>query len=141
MDLLYHHGPITKERCEELLGAKGKDGAFLIRDSETIHGAMCLCVYKKKVVYTYRILQTHTGYYTLQSGAGVKEKFFKTLEDLVHHYKKRNRGLATRLRCAVKRKQTDQESVLADEEPDYENVDSSEYENVDSSDYVDVLPD
>ncbi|GAA6077802.1 SH2 domain-containing protein 1B, partial [Tachysurus ichikawai] len=44
MDLLYHHGPITKERCEEILGAKDKNGAFLIRDSETIHGAMCLCV-------------------------------------------------------------------------------------------------
>ncbi|KAG7317498.1 hypothetical protein KOW79_018533 [Hemibagrus wyckioides] len=133
MDLLFYHGPITRERCEELLGAKGKDGSFLIRDSETIHGAMCLCVYKKKVVYTYRILQTHTGYYTLQASSGVKEMFFRTLDELIHHYKKRNQGLATRLRSGVKRKQTDVESVVSDEEPDYENVESS--------DYVDVLPD
>ncbi|KAK3541632.1 hypothetical protein QTP86_033718 [Hemibagrus guttatus] len=133
MDLLFYHGPITRERCEQLLGAKGKDGSFLIRDSETIHGAMCLCVYKKKVVYTYRILQTHTGYYTLQSSAGVKEMFFRTLDELINHYKKRNKGLACRLRKGVKRKQTDVESVVSEDEPDYENMDSSEY--------VDVLPD
>ncbi|XP_053468117.1 SH2 domain-containing protein 1B [Ictalurus furcatus] len=134
MDLLFYHGPITRERCEEILSAKGKDGSFLIRESETIHGALCLCVFKKKVVYTYRILQTHSGYYTLQSSAGVQEKFFKTLEDLVHHYKKRNQGLATRLRYSVKRKQTDQESVISNDEPDYENVDAAD-------DYVEVLPD
>ncbi|XP_017308101.1 uncharacterized protein LOC100528723 isoform X1 [Ictalurus punctatus] len=134
MDLLFYHGPITRERCEEILSAKGKDGSFLIRESETIHGALCLCVFKKKVVYTYRILQTHSGYYTLQSSAGVQEKFFKTLEDLVRHYKKRNQGLANRLRYSVKRKQTDQESVISNDEPDYENVDVTD-------DYVEVLPD
>lgn len=39
-----YHGAITKAECEELLGKKNKDGAYLIRDSETIQGAMCLCV-------------------------------------------------------------------------------------------------
>lgn len=56
-----------------------------------------------------------------QSSAGVQEKFFKTLEDLVRHYKKRNQGLANRLRYSVKRKQTDQESVISNDEPDYES--------------------
>lgn len=56
-----------------------------------------------------------------QASAGVNEMFFKTLEELVHHYKKRNRGLVTRLRHAVTRKQTEQESGVADEEPDYES--------------------
>ncbi|KAM9436893.1 SH2 domain-containing protein 1B [Clarias gariepinus] len=130
-DLLFYHGPISRERCEEILGAKGKSGAFLIRESETIHGALCLCVYKNKVVYTYRILQTHTGYYTLQTSAGVQEKFFKTMEELVHHYYKKNQGLACRLRHPVKRKQALEEYEVPDESPDYENVDS---------DYVAVLP-
>ncbi|KAG7487346.1 hypothetical protein MATL_G00022140 [Megalops atlanticus] len=66
MDLPMYHGAISREACEELLSKKGKDGSFLIRDSETIQGALCLCVYKQSVVYTYRILQTHSGYYTLQ---------------------------------------------------------------------------
>lgn len=39
-----YHGPISKAECEELLAKKKKDGAYLIRDSETIQGAMCLCV-------------------------------------------------------------------------------------------------
>uniref|UniRef100_A0A672Q555 SH2 domain-containing protein n=1 Tax=Sinocyclocheilus grahami TaxID=75366 RepID=A0A672Q555_SINGR len=38
-----YHGPISKQRCEELLGKKGRDGTYLIRDSETIQGALCLC--------------------------------------------------------------------------------------------------
>lgn len=39
-----YHGAMTRGECEELLGKKNKDGAYLIRDSETIQGAMCLCV-------------------------------------------------------------------------------------------------
>ncbi|XP_060756802.1 SH2 domain-containing protein 1B [Neoarius graeffei] len=131
-DLLFYHGSISRQRCEEIMAAKGKNGSYLIRESETIHGALCLCVYKKKIVYTYRILQTHTGYYTLQTSTGVQQRFFKTLEELVHHYQMRNQGLVTHLRRAVKRKPIDQENTVPDEEPDYENVSSS--------DYVDVLP-
>lgn len=41
---VYYHGSISREECEGLLGKKNKDGAYLIRDSETIQGAMCLCV-------------------------------------------------------------------------------------------------
>ncbi|XP_072514233.1 SH2 domain-containing protein 1B [Salminus brasiliensis] len=133
MGLPIYHGPISKQRCEELLGMKGKDGSYLIRDSETIQGALCLCVYKQKVVYTYRILQTHTGNYTLQTSTGTKEMYFKTLQELIRHYKKRNQGLASRLRYSVKRKNIESE-------PDVSH-DAHDYENVESSDYVVVLPD
>ncbi|XP_066498539.1 SH2 domain-containing protein 1B [Hoplias malabaricus] len=133
MDLPFYHGPINKQRCEELLGKKGKNGSYLIRDSETIQGAMCLCVYKQKIVYTYRILQTVTGQYTLQTSSGTQEKYFKNLLELIHHYKKRNQGLATRLRHSVKRKSIESPPDPIDDQHDYENVDSSEY--------VVVLPD
>ncbi|XP_076868896.1 SH2 domain-containing protein 1A [Brachyhypopomus gauderio] len=133
LTLPVYHGPINKQRCEDLLSRKGKDGSYLIRDSETIHGAMCLCVYKQKVVYTYRILQSHTGQYTLQTSAGAEEKFFKTLQDLIQHYKKRNKGLATRLRYSVNRKTLE---TLPDDTDT-----AHDYENVESSDYVVVLPD
>uniref|UniRef100_A0A3Q3WNY3 SH2 domain-containing protein n=1 Tax=Mola mola TaxID=94237 RepID=A0A3Q3WNY3_MOLML len=93
-----YHGAISRKECEDLLGKKNKEGAYLIRDSETIQGAKCLCVYKQRVVYTYRVLQTHTGLYTLM---GV---FFKTLDDLIRHFKRRNQGLAMHLRHSVKRK-------------------------------------
>lgn len=141
-----YHGAISRKECEDLLGKRNKDGAYLIRDSETIQGAMCLCVYKQRVVYTYRLLQTHTGYYTLLTTGGIEETFFKTLDDLIRHYKRRNQGLAMHLRHSVKRKTAlliqpqkppEQESQrapmpLPEEEHDYENAPSSEY--------VEVLP-
>lgn len=144
---LCYHGAISRRECEDLLGKKNKDGAYLIRDSETIQGAMCLCVYKQRVVYTYRLLQTHTGHYTLMTAGGLEEKYFKTLDDLIHHYKRRNQGLAMHLRHSLKRKTAmliqaqkppEQESQrtqasLAEGEHDYENV-------PDSSEYVQVLP-
>ncbi|KAM7369606.1 hypothetical protein PAMP_010916 [Pampus punctatissimus] len=131
---IYYHGAMTKKECEELLGKKNKDGAYLIRDSETIQGAMCLCVYKKKMVYTYRLLQSHTGNYTLMTAGGSEEVFFKTLDDLVRHYKRKNQGLAMHLRHSVKRKTATLIQPLRPpvEEPDYENDPASEY--------VEVLP-
>ncbi|XP_023252690.1 SH2 domain-containing protein 1B2-like [Seriola lalandi dorsalis] len=157
-----YHGAMSRKECEDLLGKKNKDGAYLIRDSETIHGAMCLCVYKKRVVYTYRLLQTHNGQYTLMAAGGVEETFFKNLEDLIRHYKRKNQGLAMHLRHSVKRKTAllikppnppgnspgnpprnpprnppgnppEEEEEDPFEEPDYENAPNSEY--------VEVLPD
>ncbi|XP_065114423.1 SH2 domain-containing protein 1B isoform X2 [Paramisgurnus dabryanus] len=139
MDHPAYHGPITKQRCEELMAKKGKDGTYLIRDSETIQGALCLCVYKQKVVYTYRILQTHTGYFTLQTTPGAEEKFFKSLKELIHNYKQKNQGLATRLRRSLKIKTFQEQPVqcpdplVPDEDNDYENVECS-------GEYVVVLP-
>ncbi|XP_016129696.1 SH2 domain-containing protein 1B-like [Sinocyclocheilus grahami] len=140
MDHPAYHGPISKQRCEELLCKKGRDGTYLIRDSETIQGALCLCVYKQKVVYTYRILQTHTGYFTLQASSGVEEKFFKTLKDLIRNYKQKNQGLATHL-CRSRKRKTLQDQPMQCAEPLVPN-EENDYENVDcSGDYVVVLPD
>ncbi|KAK2859861.1 hypothetical protein Q5P01_004481 [Channa striata] len=142
-----YHGAMSKEECEEVLGKKNKDGAYLIRDSETIQGAMCLCVYKKKVVYTYRVLQTHNGQYTVMTSGGLEETFFKTLDDLIHHYKRRNQGLAMHLRHSVKRKtalliqpQKQAERPQRVEEPVYEHEEEHDYENCPESEYVEVLP-
>ncbi|XP_029979647.1 SH2 domain-containing protein 1B [Sphaeramia orbicularis] len=147
---LCYHGAISKKECEDLLGKKSKDGAYLIRDSETIQGAMCLCVYKSKVVYTYRLLQTHTGHYTLLSAGGSGEIFFKTVDELLHHYKKKNQGLAIHLRHSVKRrtamliqsrKTPQEEPRRAQDYPVALSAAEGEYENVFSSaEYVDVLP-
>ncbi|XP_012995071.2 SH2 domain-containing protein 1A isoform X2 [Esox lucius] len=89
--------------------------------------------YKEKIVYTYRIHQSHNGNYTLQTSSGVEEKFFKTLEELIRHYKRRRQGLAQHLRHGIKRKTQLQLPAPCDTDdvPDYENVES---------DYVVVLP-
>uniref|UniRef100_A0A8D3ABT7 SH2 domain-containing protein n=1 Tax=Scophthalmus maximus TaxID=52904 RepID=A0A8D3ABT7_SCOMX len=136
------HGAISKKECEELLGQKNKDGAYLIRDSETIRGALCLCVYKKKVVYTYRLLQTCTGQYTLQGSEGVEEGveevFFKTLDDLVRNYKRKNQGLAMHLRHSVKRKSA--LLIRYPTPPQRPRAEEGDYANASDPDYVEVYP-
>uniref|UniRef100_A0A8C6M6A8 SH2 domain-containing protein n=1 Tax=Nothobranchius furzeri TaxID=105023 RepID=A0A8C6M6A8_NOTFU len=116
-----YHGAMTKQECEDLLGKKNNDGAYLIRDSESIKGALCLCVYKKKVVYTYRILQAHNGNYTLLTAGGVQETYFKTLDDLIRNYKRKHQGLAIHLHHSVKRKTS--LLIQMNPDPDLQNPD------------------
>ncbi|XP_021083613.1 SH2 domain-containing protein 1B isoform X3 [Mesocricetus auratus] len=66
MDLPYYHGQLTKQECETLLLKGGVDGNYLIRDSESVPGVLCLCVSFKKFVYTYRIFREKHGYYKIQ---------------------------------------------------------------------------
>lgn len=44
MDLPYYHGPLSKRACEGLLLTQRVDGNFLLRDSESMPGVLCLCV-------------------------------------------------------------------------------------------------
>lgn len=44
MDLPYYHGPLSKQDCETLLLKEGVDGNYLLRDSESMPGVLCLCV-------------------------------------------------------------------------------------------------
>ncbi|XP_053268514.1 SH2 domain-containing protein 1B2 isoform X2 [Pleuronectes platessa] len=140
---LCYHGAISKKECEDLLGKKNKDGAYLIRASETLQGAMCL---NKKVVNTYRLFQTCTGQYTLLTAGGVQEMCFKTLDDLIRHYKRKNQGMVMHLRHSVKRKtamliqprRPPEDPVDEDKQRTFEEA--SDYENVTDSTYVEVLP-
>ncbi|KAJ3611906.1 hypothetical protein NHX12_021919 [Muraenolepis orangiensis] len=101
MPLCYHPG-LSKRKCEELLGRKAKDGAFLIRESETVKGALCLCVYKQKFVFTYRVV-TSAGQFSVVAVDGVKPVFFQTLQELISHYRKRDQGLVIHLCFDVNR--------------------------------------
>ncbi|KFQ55735.1 SH2 domain-containing protein 1B, partial [Nestor notabilis] len=90
------HGKITKRTCEELLSKKGKNGSYLIRESESMEGVLCLCVLFEKLIYTYRIFREHQGYFEIQASEGFPVTF-QTLKDLIYHYEKPNQGLVTNL--------------------------------------------
>uniref|UniRef100_A0A8C2U4B4 SH2 domain-containing protein n=1 Tax=Coturnix japonica TaxID=93934 RepID=A0A8C2U4B4_COTJA len=105
----FFHGKISRKACEELLCKKGKNGSYLIRESESMAGALCLCVFEQVMHgshYRYRMetqLQTNLVFLSLQTAEGVPEKVFRTLKDLIYNYEKPNQGIVTKLRYPVKK--------------------------------------
>ncbi|XP_008070256.1 SH2 domain-containing protein 1B [Carlito syrichta] len=133
MDLPCYHGPLTKQDCETLLLKEGVDGNFLLRDSESMPGVLCLCVSFKKLVYTYRIFREKHGYYEIQTVEGAPKQIFPNLKELISKFKKPNQGLVINLLNPIKRTSPclRWRSSKLDLEAIYENS---------ADDYVDVLP-
>ncbi|NWV24395.1 SH21B protein, partial [Origma solitaria] len=104
------HGKITRRACEELLGKKKKNGSYLIRESESVEGALCLCVFFEDLIYTYRIYREHQGHFRIQTSEGVPDRTFTTLKDLIYTFEKPNQGLITNLRYPVKKSKASQRS-------------------------------
>ncbi|XP_007935952.1 SH2 domain-containing protein 1B [Orycteropus afer afer] len=97
MDLPYYHGPLNKKDCETLLLRDGVDGNFLLRDSESVPGALCLCVSFKNLVYTYRIFKKKHGCYEMQTVEDAPKQIFPSLKELISEYEKPNQGLVVHL--------------------------------------------
>ncbi|NWI31829.1 SH21B protein, partial [Sula dactylatra] len=102
------HGKITRRTCEELLSKNRRNGSYLIRESESVEGALCLCVFFDELIYTYRIFRERQGYFKIQTSEGVPERTFRTLKDLIYTYEKPNQGLITNLRYPVKKQEASQ---------------------------------
>ncbi|XP_054452152.1 SH2 domain-containing protein 1A-like isoform X2 [Anoplopoma fimbria] len=81
-----YYGRIGSEATERLLERFGHDGSFLLRDSETVQGAYCLCVRKAPFVHTYRLVRSTNGW-CLQD-PGVRPQSFGTLETLIENYRR-----------------------------------------------------
>uniref|UniRef100_A0A663NDS7 SH2 domain-containing protein n=1 Tax=Athene cunicularia TaxID=194338 RepID=A0A663NDS7_ATHCN len=102
MEFPFFHGKITRKTCEELM-SKTRNGSYLIRESESMEGALCLCVFFEGVIYTYRIFKDHQGYFRIQTTEGVPDRIFRTLKDLIYTYEKPDQGLIINLRYPVKK--------------------------------------
>ncbi|XP_034971559.1 SH2 domain-containing protein 1B [Zootoca vivipara] len=137
MELQYFHGTITKDDCEKLLSKTGKNGSFLIRNSESIPGVLCLCVFYEQIIYTYRIFRKHNGHFMMQTSEGAPKQDFRTLKDLIATYEKPNQGLVSNLRYPVTRPTTSQRSQTV-----YVTKGETYFtpENEDAEDYLEVLP-
>ncbi|XP_078120748.1 SH2 domain-containing protein 1A-like isoform X2 [Sander vitreus] len=81
-----YYGRIGSGATESLLERFGHDGSFLLRDSETVQEAYCLCVRKAPFVHTYRIIRSTEGWCLQDSG--VRLQSFKTLETLIESYRR-----------------------------------------------------
>ncbi|XP_053792625.1 LOW QUALITY PROTEIN: SH2 domain-containing protein 1B-like [Vidua chalybeata] len=135
MEFPFFHRKITRKTCEELLSKKKKNGSYLIRESESVEGALCLCVFFEDLIYTYRIFREHQGYFRIQTSEGVPDRTFKTLKDLIYTFKKPNQALIINLCYPVKKPK-----ALRRSQRFKSGMDNIYDEVEDSGDYVDVLP-
>ncbi|KAG2464144.1 SH2 domain-containing protein 1A-like [Polypterus senegalus] len=95
--LEYYHGNISREAGERLLSAAGKDGSYLIRNSESFAGVYCLCVLCQGLVYTYRVYQVEGGSWVAETAPGVNKRLFRKVKNLVIAFQKPGQGLAVPL--------------------------------------------
>ncbi|XP_060941028.1 SH2 domain-containing protein 1A-like [Limanda limanda] len=80
-----YFGRIGSEATERLLERFGRDGSFLLRDSDTMQGAYCLCVRKAPFVHTFRLVHSIDGWGPQSSG--IRRQSFGTLETLIENYR------------------------------------------------------
>ncbi|AWP11906.1 putative phosphatidylinositol 3-4-5-trisphosphate 5-phosphatase 2B-like [Scophthalmus maximus] len=113
----WYHRDISRVHAEDLLARAGRDGSYLVRDSESVPGAYALCLLFQRHVHTYRILPDADGLLAVQTTQGVQVNCFRTLEDLVLGYQHPHKGLVMPLLYPVPRDIDTGDESSDDEKP------------------------
>ncbi|XP_060904912.1 SH2 domain-containing protein 1A-like [Labrus mixtus] len=104
-----YHGPIGKEEGERRLAQDGRDGCYLVRNSDSVPGVYCLCVLCHGFVYTYRLHKDDAGTWAAETTPGVQKRYFRQIKNLISTFQKPGQGIAMPLLYPVtaqKRAQT-----------------------------------
>ncbi|XP_070692972.1 SH2 domain-containing protein 1A [Pempheris klunzingeri] len=114
-NLLVYHGPIGKPEGERRLAQDGRDGCYLVRDSDSVPGVYCLCVLNNGYVYTYRLYQDDAGSWAADTTPGVQKRYFRQIKNLIAAFQKPGQGIAMPLLYPVtaqRRAQTHTEAQM-----------------------------
>ncbi|CAK6967725.1 SH2 domain-containing protein 1A-like [Scomber scombrus] len=93
-NLPVYHGPIGKEEGERRLAQDGREGCYLIRNSDSVPGVYCLCVLCKGFVYTYRLCRDEGGSWAAETTPGVAKRYFRQIKNLIAAFQKPDQGIA-----------------------------------------------
>ncbi|KAF3693655.1 SH2 domain-containing protein 1A [Channa argus] len=93
-NLPVYHGPIGKEEGERRLAQDGRDGCYLVRNSDSVPGVFCLCVLCEGLVYTYRLHMDEAGSWAAETKAGVQKRYFRKIKNLIAAFEKPEQGIA-----------------------------------------------
>ncbi|XP_053569871.1 phosphatidylinositol 3,4,5-trisphosphate 5-phosphatase 2 [Bombina bombina] len=97
----WYYTELSQTHAEQLLVRDGRDGAFLVRQSESVRGAFAICLLYQQQVHTYRILPDENGLLSVKSMQGVEVMKFSRLSELVSAYAQKQNGLITNLQHPV----------------------------------------
>uniref|UniRef100_A0A4W6BTK0 SH2 domain containing 1A n=1 Tax=Lates calcarifer TaxID=8187 RepID=A0A4W6BTK0_LATCA len=87
-NLAVYHGPIGKEEGERRLAQDGRDGCYLVRNSDSVPGVYCLCVLCSGYVYTYRLHRDDAGSWAAETTPGVQKRYFRRIKNLIAAFQK-----------------------------------------------------
>uniref|UniRef100_A0A3B4YT27 SH2 domain containing 1A n=1 Tax=Seriola lalandi dorsalis TaxID=1841481 RepID=A0A3B4YT27_SERLL len=93
-NLPVYHGPIGKEEGERRLAQDGRDGCYLVRNSDSVPGVYCLCVLSNGYVYTYRLQKDEAGSWAADTTPGVQKRHFRQIRNLIAAFQKPDQGIA-----------------------------------------------
>uniref|UniRef100_A0A3Q3WT69 SH2 domain-containing protein n=1 Tax=Mola mola TaxID=94237 RepID=A0A3Q3WT69_MOLML len=93
-NLPVYHGPIGKEEGERRLGQDGRDGCYLVRNSDSVPGVYCLCVLCNGYVYTYRLHKDDSGSWAADTTPGVQKRYFRQIKNMIAAFQKPGQGIA-----------------------------------------------